>query len=269
MLTLGIETSAGDGSVALVDSGGVLGESDLSRTGRLGTTGPGRHGVDSISPWTNSPRQTGRPRRRHARSLVADLKALLERCRKTPRDVEVVAVSIGPGSFTGLRVGVVCAKTFAYAVGCRVVAVDTMESIASQAPPGVAEVNVLIDAHRGEMFVGRCLRSGEGDRWRRVGEIRLAPSGSLAAIAAGDVPFTGPGLFALAAEAPVARGLPDRFWAPRATSVARIGETMARAGHSDNLWTLEPVYIRRSAAEEKAEAAGISMTSDAPTTGKT
>ena len=50
-----------------------------------------------------------------------------------------VAVSVGPGSFTGLRVGVVCAKTFAYAVGCAVLGISTLDVIAAQAPPVTGE----------------------------------------------------------------------------------------------------------------------------------
>ena len=59
-----------------------------------------------------------------------------------PRDVQRVAVTVGPGSFTGLRVGVTTAKTFAYAVGAAVIGIDTLEVIAAQAPDEAARVAV-------------------------------------------------------------------------------------------------------------------------------
>ena len=101
MLVLGIDTSGLEGSVALVRDGNCLAETSLNQLGR-----------------------------RHAQSLILEIGTLLEKHECTPRDVDVVAVSRGPGSFTGLRVGMVCAKTFAYATGCKFIAVDTFAAIA-------------------------------------------------------------------------------------------------------------------------------------------
>src|SRR5687768_12135976 len=75
------------------------------------------------------------PGQRTARSLAPGMKQILQTAGWQPRDVQLVAVTIGPGSFTGLRVGVTAAKTLAYAVGCEVMGVDTLEVIAAQAPP--------------------------------------------------------------------------------------------------------------------------------------
>src|SRR5687768_2419931 len=108
MLVLSIETSGTGGSIALVDDRACLAERSLSQAGR-----------------------------RHARTLVFELKQLLAEREVAPGDLGAVAVSIGPGSFTGLRVGVVCAKTLAYAVSTKLVAVDTFLAIAAQSPDGV------------------------------------------------------------------------------------------------------------------------------------
>lgn len=223
MLTLGIETSGREGSVALVNAGEVLGEADLSQTGR-----------------------------RHARTLVAELKSLLERCGKVPSDVEAVAVSIGPGSFTGLRVGVVCAKTFAYATGCRIVAVDTLQAIAANSPPDVTIVDAVIDAFRGELFLGRYHRTGN-ETWQRDEAVRIVSAESLFSPADAGIPLTGPGLAVLGEQLPDRRLLPENCRPPRAIAIARLGESQALAGQVDDLWKLEPFYLRKSAAEEKAE----------------
>ncbi len=225
MLTLGIETSGTAGGVALVEAGAVLAETALSPTGR-----------------------------RHARTLVAELKGLFDRTGRSPGDCECVAVSIGPGSFTGLRVGVVCAKTFAYAVGCPVVAVDTLEVIAAGSPADVGAVDVLIDAMRGDVFHGRYLRCG--DRWARSGEIGLTAWRSLAAeVSEAARPLlTGPALGGIPVEDWPAPRLDMECWLPQARHVALIGEREATEGRIDDLWTLEPRYIRKSAAEEQADA---------------
>lgn len=102
MITLGIETSGRAGTIALVEGGTVVAERSLTASGR-----------------------------RHARTLVPELGELLRKTGHTPTEVDVVAVSIGPGSFTGLRVGVVCAKTFAYATGCRIIGIDTFLAVAA------------------------------------------------------------------------------------------------------------------------------------------
>jgi tRNA threonylcarbamoyladenosine biosynthesis protein TsaB len=222
MLTLGIETSGTSGSVALVEAGEVLGETELSLTGR-----------------------------RHARTLVAELKSLFDRVGRPASACECVAVSIGPGSFTGLRVGVVCAKTFAYAIGCRIVAVDTLAAIASGAPPDVAAVNVLIDAMRGDVFHGRYIRSADG--WRRDGEIGLVAWRSLAAQPMVGTTLAGPALANIPGDQWPAPRLPAECWSPQARQVALIGEREAAAGRIADLWTIEPLYIRKSAAEEQAE----------------
>src|SRR5437764_749542 len=72
--------------------------------------------------------------RRHARDLAPVLAELLRGQGWRARDLEGVLVSLGPGSYTGLRVGVVSAKALAYAVGCPVLGVETFAAIAAQAP---------------------------------------------------------------------------------------------------------------------------------------
>src|SRR5205807_5119629 len=70
--------------------------------------------------------------RRHARDLAPAVAELLAAEGFTPRDLQGIIVSRGPGSYTGLRVGVMSAKALAYAVGCSLVAVDTFAAIALQ-----------------------------------------------------------------------------------------------------------------------------------------
>ncbi len=76
--------------------------------------------------------------------------------------MQAVLVSRGPGSYTGLRVGIMSAKTFAYATGCALIAVDTFAAIALQAPESVARVDVLADAQQDKVYVQSFARRCRG-----------------------------------------------------------------------------------------------------------
>jgi len=225
MNVLGLETSGLTGSIA-VSCDGVLDQRELATEGR-----------------------------RHAQTLVAEIHDLLQSHGLKPADIDAVAVSIGPGSFTGLRVGVVCAKTFAYATGCRVVAVDTLAAVAVQAPPDVSPVWIVSDAQRGDVFAARYTRMPAGG-CERDGDIRIVPGATwLATLSAGEI-VAGPAASRLTGEN-VAATVLRADWAARPTAAAVIQLATSRllSGDSDDPWTLAPLYIRPSAAEEKRAAA--------------
>jgi tRNA threonylcarbamoyladenosine biosynthesis protein TsaB len=198
----------------------------------------------------------------------------------SPGDCDAVAVSIGPGSFTGLRVGVVFAKTFAYVTGCKLAAVDTFRAIAAACPDDVSNVVVVSDAQRRELFVGRYRKDKNvecGERstkvrvpnfefgqgcWKRLGDIEIQPLDVWCAERdPGDV-VTGPGVDSDEQEiASVCRVLHPDFRHPTARQVARLGEQQLIAGLEADVWTLEPFYLRKSAAEEKRQAAATGTNS--------
>lgn len=225
MLTLGIETSSRIGSVALHRDGTLLAETVLSQQGR-----------------------------RHAQSLVAEIDALFRETQSQPADCDLVAVSIGPGSFTGLRVGVVCAKTFAYAVGCQVIAVDTLLAIAENAPDAVSDVWVVSDAQRGEIFAARYQRSS-GGFWVQTVPITIYGGKRWCVQREPTDHVTGPGVEPYGMEL-LSRChlLPAECRSAAAGIVARVGVRLFAAGRKDDLWSLEPFYMRPSAAEEKWDA---------------
>ena len=240
-LTLGVETSGLAGAVAL------------------------RRGGETVE--TVSIEQVGR---RHAQTLVSEVDALLRRHGLTAKQLELIAVSIGPGSFTGLRVGVVFAKTLAYAVSCRVVAVDTFRAIAAASPSDVSEVFVIADAQRGDLFVGRYIRTtGEPaehgiECWTRAADISIEPLEAWC-LRCGEIAASQP-LIAVSGQAAesvcanlsaAVRVLGPECRSPRADLVARLGEHQAQAAQFADLWTLEPFYLRRSAAEEKTAAVTV------------
>jgi tRNA threonylcarbamoyladenosine biosynthesis protein TsaB len=114
MLTLAFETATGVATTALVRDQRVLGE----RTGR-------------------------------AAEVLADADRLLRAAGVGPRDLELLAVGVGPGSFTGVRIGLAAARGLALALDLPVAGVSTLDALAAGAPGAVP----VIDARRGEIFV--------------------------------------------------------------------------------------------------------------------
>src|SRR5690606_23442817 len=100
---------------------------------------------------------------RHAAEMVPLLDGLCRNRDWSPRDVEALLVSIGPGSFTGLRIAVTLAKTMALATGVKLVAVPSVEVLVRNAPPEARHVMVVLDAKRDQIFTARFERVG--DEW--------------------------------------------------------------------------------------------------------
>src|SRR3954468_9410329 len=80
------------------------------------------------------------PTRRHAQRLAPAVDPLLRENGWHPRDVDAVIVSVGPGSYTGLRVGAMSAKAFAFATGCALIGVPTFEAIGLEVEMAVEEI---------------------------------------------------------------------------------------------------------------------------------
>ncbi len=220
MLVLGIETSGAVGGVALMEHGVLLGERPLAHRGR-----------------------------RHAQSLAAETAALFQAAKRSPADCQGVAVSVGPGSFTGLRIGVVFAKTFAYSLGSSVTAVESLQAIAEEAPPDVSSLSVIADAQRGDLYVGRYVKQGE--TWLREGSISMHPALEWCRNALATEAVAGPALERFEKELQGRCRVLTDLRVPKATTICRIGERQLIAGEACDLWALEPYYLRKSSAEEQ------------------
>lgn len=225
MRILALETSGYSGDVALLEDDRVVAEFPLPQE------------------------------KRTAQMLAPGIAEALATARWQPRDVNLVAVTIGPGSFTGLRVGVTMAKTYAYAAGCEILGIDTLEVLAAQVSPGVNEKAVLwtvLDAQRQQLFAAQ-FRVEKG-LWTLSAPAHIVGQAEFPAGLTPEMLVTGSGLGKLPQKfLENATTLPERDWQPRAATVGQLAWRDYQAGRRDDLWRLSPHYLRPSAAEEQQE----------------
>ncbi|MEK6236108.1 MAG: tRNA (adenosine(37)-N6)-threonylcarbamoyltransferase complex dimerization subunit type 1 TsaB, partial [Planctomycetales bacterium] len=125
--------------------------------------------------------------------LAPTIKSVLKQVNWRPTEVELVAVAIGPGSFTGLRIGVTTAKTFAYAAEAEIIGVNTLQVIAARAPEAATDLSAVMDAQRNQVYCGR-LRRQSGEPWEWVEETAILDADAwLDQLQPGQA-VTGPGL---------------------------------------------------------------------------
>ena len=179
--------------------------------------------------------------------LMPGVAAILKNTGKEAADLGAVAVSTGPGNFTGLRIGLATAKTLAWSLGRPLVPVPTLEVLAAQCPFHPHPIGVVMDAKRGEIFWGlfRC-----PEDWPQVleGPLRL-PVVELPARLAVPLLLTGPGL-EVYRELLTPQLPPEIAWAPleerwpRAATLARLARRRLELGLTANPAQLVPTYLR-------------------------
>ena len=222
MKILGIDTSTPIGSVALIDDGNIVAEHTLNivqaHSSRL------MPAIDTVLKWGNI----------------------------TPNALHGCAVGIGPGSFTGIRIGVATAKSLCYAVDKPIVGVSTLEAIAYNLRWTDGFVCPILDARRSEIY-GSVFRGGS--EWQRLTDDLCLPIDAFLDELSNHllrdtiILFVGDGL---ATYGDVVRKRLDEaahfadaiFNVPRGATIAKLGVERLEQGDSDSYWTLVPNYVR-------------------------
>lgn len=188
----------------------------------------------------------------HAERLVGQVDEVLRRAGIGIRSVDAIAVSIGPGSFTGLRIGVSVSKGLAYAASLPVIGVPTLVALARHAAavdavPDGTPILAALDARRDEVYCQ--LFAGQGDHLTPAWDAAAMTVGELRQLL-GDREVIVAGNGAHKVIGGEARALPNaRAASPEASrcsasAVALLGGAMIQAGATDNAATLEPRYIK-------------------------
>jgi tRNA threonylcarbamoyladenosine biosynthesis protein TsaB len=201
------------------------------------------------------------PDRRHGRDLIPSLRALLREAGVVLRDLDLLAVGVGPGSYTGLRVGVMAAKTLAYATGSSLVGLDSLEAVARNAPASASRISVVADAQRGDVYVADFCRVPASETVVLERGSRIESLANWRAALQPGVLVIGPGLEwpAIRAAVPPALLASDSSLDyPHGHGLIELACDAWASGRRDDLWRLEPRYLRRSAAEDKWDAHGES-----------
>ncbi len=171
------------------------------------------------------------------------------------RPADRVAVSAGPGSFTGLRVGMAAAKGFCLGWGVPLVAVPTLHALAMRFPVEGAAVCPVLDARKKEVYAG--LFRWQGGACARIGpDVAIAPEALPEMLPAGQVLFCGDGsgpfgpfLRERLGDRALFPAPGDEF--PRASAVGRLAALLGPGGPATAFRTAVPAYLRASEAETR------------------
>lgn len=190
----------------------------------------------------------------HSERLLAAVDRLLADCGLAPADLEGLAVSVGPGSFTGLRVGLATVKGLAMALDLPIAPVPTLDALAARLPFADAPVCPILDARKNEVYLS--LYRWRGDRMCREWDyLALSPELAAAELTA-PVILLGDGIEAcrpwLDGQGDGIRIAPAAQRLPAAATVAELGHAVLAAGDGVGAEALVPLYLRPSEAELKA-----------------
>lgn len=169
-------------------------------------------------------------------------------------DIDVYGVAIGPGSFTGLRIGLSTVKGLSYATGKPLVTVPTLDAFAMNFPCSVYPVCLMLDARKNEVYAA-VFEWSEGRFEKVYGEITARPDNLLGQLKE-KILFAGEG--ALLYQNIIRESLGERAvfaspekMVPSPANVAVLGLSRAQAGEYTDAATAVPLYIRKSEAEVK------------------
>lgn len=218
---LAIETSGQNGSVALVEGSSVLVEETFP------------HGL------------------KHAAGLLPLIDRLMAEHKWKPADLQYLYVSEGPGSFTGLRIGITLAKTLSLATGAKIVPVPSLRVLAMNAPAEAGNVIVVLDAKRDQIFTARFENQIERE------PAHLDSLAEMLARSPRPVHLIGEGIpyhekFLPTDRSEIIITSPDT-WRARASVVAELGIELAKQNRFVDADRFTPVYVRKPEAEEKYE----------------
>ena len=226
MLILAFETSAKAASVALTENGKLLGEI-YQNTGLT-----------------------------HSQTLMVMAEDLLKQCGKAAKDITAVAVAEGPGSFTGVRIGVAAAKGFAWGREIPCYGISTLEAMAVSLGAYEGHVCACMDARRNQVYNAVFyVNRGEPERFSDDRAISLTELKEELEHIDGPIFLVGDG--AGLAYKTLAPDIPELILPPehrlhqRAVGVALLAEAKAAAGEAGDGNALSPNYLRLSQAERE------------------
>ena len=191
--------------------------------------------------------------RTHSETLFRAIAETLDRAKLSFSDIDLLAVGLGPGAFTALRVGLTAIKTLSYVRSLPLVGISTLDVLAyglffRNATDSGAIVPML-DAKRGEVYTTR-FEIQENGRLTRTGEYRAITHRDFITTLTESEVLVGSGVDVLGGEIPAGvRVAPRVWWDPDAEVLSRLAVEKFEASGGDDPARVLPLYIRRSDAE--------------------
>lgn len=188
----------------------------------------------------------------HSEGLLPQIEQLLERCKVQKQEIELLAVSMGPGSFTGLRIGLATAEAMAYSWQCCLHGVDTLEALAYNIPVENIVLSPVLDAQKGNYY--QALYKWEQGELKELESVQVVSKTQLLeriSKQGGNALLLGECDKLAKLELPANVKLaPKSLRMPKGASVALAALKGFDAEKDKRIFGLEPYYIRRSEAEE-------------------
>ena len=195
----------------------------------------------------------------HSQRLMPMIQSLLEAVGMKASDMDAFAASIGPGSFTGLRIGVTTVKAMAFAAGKPVISVYTLDALAYNLAETKAIICPVIDARNNQVFTAAYNFSGDKlDRLTEYLGIHINELADILSAMEGDIVFLGD-----AAKGHLeyfrerlgerVRIAPPHLTLSRASSVAVLAQRAFNEGQLQSCYDMKPFYLRKSQAEREKE----------------
>ncbi|MCH4188709.1 MAG: tRNA (adenosine(37)-N6)-threonylcarbamoyltransferase complex dimerization subunit type 1 TsaB [Megasphaera sp.] len=203
----------------------------------------------------------------HSEQLMPHIADMLEKAAVPKQHIDAVAVSIGPGSFTGLRIGLATAKGLAFAWKVPIIGIETPTSLAWNFAGVSDRICVFIDAQKGNVYAS--VYQWDRMQLQIIEDICVVPRTEFLQHLKEEgnpVVFCGDGALlgrsAIEEGTPLFRMATPTMMIPRAGSLALAADTRLKAGDVDDCMTLTPAYKRRSEAEvlwEKRHGASLCL----------
>jgi tRNA threonylcarbamoyladenosine biosynthesis protein TsaB len=188
----------------------------------------------------------------HTERLLGAIDSALKAVELSVHDLDGIAVSIGPGSFTGLRIGVTTAKSLAYSLQRPIAGITSLDALAARYLFTPTLVCPLLDARKREVYAA--FYRNPGPDVQRVSNHMVASPESLFRTVTDPVILLGDGVLPYRSKLENLLGVSARFAdvphsTPSGSMIAQLGYARLKAGDADDALTLAPLYVRKSDAE--------------------
>ena len=189
----------------------------------------------------------------HGKEIVSSLKSIFNEIKWEPNDIDLIAVSTGPGSYTGLRIGVTCAKTLAYGLGKPVIDVPTLDVLVENVRDNNAKtICPVIDAKRKSVYA--CIYDRNNNENRRITDfLIISPDGLIDMLPESTLIF-GDGIAPykdIFSQKDLTIVEDEKLGIADAANVAGLGMERYEQGMRCEINALAPLYLRKSEAEER------------------